>query len=139
MGQAGGEAGGRPELQGPPLAGPLLARSPVPRPPTSARGQGSASSLAPPPGREGSGPQPTAWEGAGRACLHLPALRGSEGAFSPGESCTPPVTARPAWSPGAGAGLGAGLGGKRLSSTIRPWKKLQRRKDRLAFARKKGF
>ena len=64
MGQAGGEAGGRPELQGPPLAGPLLARSPVRRPPTSAReGQGSASSLAPPPGREGSGPQPTAWEG----------------------------------------------------------------------------
>ena len=63
MGQASGEAGRRLGLQGPPLAGSLLACSPAPL--TSAReGQGSASSLTPSSGREGSGPQPTAWEGA---------------------------------------------------------------------------
>lgn len=76
MGQAGGEVGGRPGLRGPPLTGPLLARCPVP--PTSVReGQGSASALAPSPGREGSGPQPTAWEGA----VLPPALQGP--AFTP--------------------------------------------------------
>lgn len=93
MGQASGEAGGRPGLRGPPLIGPLLARCPAPA--TSMReGQGSASAPAPSPGREESGPQPTAWEGAvwPWPCRGLPSprhLAGAEGALSPAESCWP--------------------------------------------------
>lgn len=84
----------------------------APQCPTSdlREGTGSASSLAPPPGREGVGRSPPPGRAPGGPAF-TSALRGSEGAFGPGESCTPPRHSRSLRGhPGAVQGWGAGVG-----------------------------